>query len=337
MSAFWMIRAGEGGYLINEFERAGCVGMGWNGAGDFTDIDSLPAMRDRMDRAYPEAKPQSRAVSAGSAYKFRSVVRVGDRVVSYDPRARQYLLGTITGDYRYKAGIIPDYEHIRTVKWDGRVSRDSLSSSSRNSLGSLVTIFQPGEEVHRELEAALNGAVKPAAGQSAPMVTEEVPEDLEAYRRDAESRAHEFIKDLILKLSPDEMEQLTASLLGALGFRARVTPKGADRGRDVVASRDGLGLETPRIVAEVKHRPREAMGAPQVRGFLGGLREGDRGLYVSTGGFTREAKYEGDRSNIPVALVDLDDLASFVVDNYERFDADGRALVPLVRIYWPAN
>ena len=79
------------------------------------------------------------------------------------------------------------------------------------------------------------------------------------------------------------MERLVAGLLKAMGYCARVTPKGPDGGLDVIASPDALGLESPRIVAEVKHR-KGAMGAPAVRSFIGGLRAGDRGLYVSTGG-----------------------------------------------------
>ena len=330
-----MVRAGEGGYQISEFERASCVAIGWEAAGDFTDVTSIDAMRARIDVAYPDAKPLSRAISASTALKFRQTMKVGDRVVSYDPRAREYLVGTVTGDYQFKPGVMPDYNHIRTVEWDGHVSRDDLSASSRNSLGALVTMFQPGDDVLRELEGALQG--KPPRRQEAVVEPAPQKEELEIFRSDVADRAREFIKDLIRGLSPDDMEELTASLLRAMGFKARVTPKGADRGRDVVASRDGLGLEAPRIVAEVKHRPRESMGAPNVRSFLGGLREGDRGLYVSTGGFTREARYEGERSNIPVALVDLDDLASLVVEHYERFDPDGRALVPLVKIYWPAT
>ena len=35
--------------------------------------------------------------------------------------------------------------------------------------------------------------------------------------------------------------------------------------------------------------------------LLSGLRAGDRGLYVSTGGFTKEARYEADRANVPCA------------------------------------
>ncbi len=77
------------------------------------------------------------------------------------------------------------------------------------------------------------------------------------------------------------------------------------------------------------------MGSPDLRSFLGGLREGDRGLYVSTGGFTKEAGYEAERSKIPLTLLDLDDLVACIVTHYESFDTEGRTLLPLVRVYWP--
>ena len=122
-----------------------------------------------------------------------------------------------------------------------------------------------------------------------------------------------------------------------MGYRARVTPEGLDRGVDVLASPDGLGLEQPRIKAEVKHRPKSAMGAQDIRSFPGGLREGDRGLYISTGGFTKDARYEADHANVPCTRLDLDDRVRLVVQHDEALDVDGRALVPLVRIDWPAE
>jgi restriction system protein len=79
------------------------------------------------------------------------------------------------------------------------------------------------------------------------------------------------------------------------------------------------------------------MGAERLRSFLGGLRDGDCGLYVSTGGFTKDARYEADRATVPLTLVDLDDLAELVVEHYEQLDHEGRALVPLVRVYWPTS
>ena len=132
------------------------------------------------------------------------------------------------------------------------------------------------------------------------------------------------------------MENLVAAVLRALGYQARVTPPGPDRGVDVIASPAGLGLETPRIKAEVKHRSKTPIGAQDVRSFIGGLREGDRGIYVSTGGFTKDARYEAERSLTPVTLVTLDDLVELIVTHYDQFDIDARALLPLVRIYMPA-
>jgi hypothetical protein len=58
---------------------------------------------------------------------------------------------------------------------------------------------------------------------------------------------------------------------------------------------------------------------------------------VSTGGFSKEAKYEAERSNIPLTLIELDDLATLVEQHYENFDANGRALIPLTKIYWPSE
>ena len=125
-----------------------------------------------------------------------------------------------------------------------------------------------------------------------------------------------------------------AALLRSLGYRTIVSSAGPDRGRDILASRDGFGFEPPRIVVEVKHR-RGAMGAPEVRSFLGGRHSDDRGLYVSTGGFTREAQYEAERATTVTHLMNLDDLARALIDQYEKLDTRGRALLPLTRIYWP--
>jgi restriction system protein len=69
----------------------------------------------------------------------------------------------------------------------------------------------------------------------------------------------------------------------------------------VIASPDGPGLTQPRIKAEVKHRG-GSMGAPIIRGFIDALREGDSGLFISTSGFTREARYEADRSTFPLTV-----------------------------------
>jgi len=298
--------------------------------GDVSGIQNQLDTKEEVKKGYPDYHPSTAANAAAMIWKFIAEMKPGDDVVTYDPSQREYLVGKITGEYQYDEGVLSDYRQIRTVDWAGRVSRDALSPSAKNTLGSILAVFEPGSEVLSQLEQALSGA-------SGITASPDMDAETVSVREDQVARAHEFVKDRILKLSPDEMEQLVAALLQAMGYKARVTPVGPDRGRDVIASPDGLGLQQPRIIAEVKHRPREAIGSQHVRGFLGALRSSDCGLFVSTGGFTKDSRYEAERAAVPMTLVDLDDLASLVVDNYEGFDTEGRALLPLIRVYWPAS
>ena len=165
--------------------------------------------------------------------------------------------------------------------------------------------------------------------QNDELVTENLFESIE-------SRSNELLEDCIVKLDWEQMQQLVAEILVAMGFKAEVSPRGSDRGIDIFASKDGLRLTEPRIFVEVKHRQGTRMGADQLRTFLGGRQPGDRCLYVSTGGFSKEARYEAERSNVPIKLIDLPRLRELIVEHYGAFSSDGIALLPLKKIFWPA-
>src|ERR1035438_1285634 len=338
MTNTWMVRAGEHGYLVGEFERRGLVSIGWNEIGDLSSSEHVQTTRAAYNKAYPDQKPGKIGNAVAMIHKFRSILKPSDHVITYDPARREYLVGTIVGDYEFDPSETQDQSHLRKVSWLGRVSRDRLSVASRNTLGSTLTLFSVPPEVWSDISAAFRGGDKSMGKPSVEQIKEEEEsEGIEESREDTEERARELIKDKILRLGDGEMEQLVATLFRAMGYKARVTPKGPDRGVDVFASPDGLGLQEPRIKAEVKHRPNTTIGSQDLRSFLGGLRPGDRGLYVSTGGYTKEAKYEADRANIPVTLLDLEGLADMVITHYEKFDPEGRALIPLVKVYWPAR
>ena len=159
--------------------------------------------------------------------------------------------------------------------------------------------------------------------------------ELTTIKEDVALKAQEFIKDKLIALDWDEMQELIAGLLRGMGYKTIVSPKGADRGRDIQASPDGLGLEDPRIVVEVKHRSGQ-MGSKEVRSFITGVGHGSKGLYVSTGGFSKDAKYEAERSTTPITLIDMDMLVGLLIQYYDNLDMDTRSLIPLVKIYWPA-
>lgn len=329
----WMIRAGRGGTYIEDFESKGYAAIGWAHLGDLNQYADATAIRAAYEKEYSQAKPQAMANAVAMIVKFRDHIRKGDTIISYDTETRQYLIGVDQGQYVYKPGEIGDYPQLRVVSWQGRVDRDALSQSAKNSLGSTLTLFSVSDEMIAEMRAALAGKAR----------TVETTEDVlgeagsfELIKDDIVGKSHEFIKDKLASLFPEEMEELVAAVLRAMGYKAKVSPKGPDRGVDVVALPDGLGLTQPRIKAEVKHRS-GAMGAPAIRGFIGTLREGDSGLFVSSGGFTREARYEAARCAFPLTLVDMDDLSDLIVAHYENFDLEGRALLPLIRVFWPAE
>ncbi len=210
----------------------------------------MKRLRGPSPRQTPDQSPKQHLTAASQFDRFRAAIHIDDRIVSYDPQRREYLLGSVASEPLFDLGVVEGLVNYRQVNWDGAVQRDRLSASSRDSLGAIQTLFRLPEECAAELEQ-----------------------------------------------------------------RAQAP----------------LAL----TVAEAKHR-KGAMGAQEIRSFIGGRHKDDKGLYVSTGGFSKDARYEADRAGIPLTLMDLDDLVSAVVEYYEQLDGDSKALVRLRRIYWPA-
>jgi len=62
---------------------------------------------------------------------------------------------------------------------------------------------------------------------------------------------------------------------------------------------------------------------------------GEKGMFVSTGGFTREA--ESHPAAHAIARVDGQALRDLIMEYYERLDSDTKALIPLRRLYFPSG
>lgn len=324
----WMVR-NDAGRFFNDFQDIGCVAIGWNDLGEVKPGEAKDKVVARLAAASSHLKPGTIQAGASQVLRFLNEIKIGDGVVTYDPGRRIYLVGEIAGDPFYDetrfGGELP---RLRKVKWHHEVSRDALSVKARNSLGSTMTLFEVSTDVADELRERNVDVASPLAVLEAPAAEQE-----ESFR-DQENRAIELIKDAVNTLDWEDMQELVAGILRAMGYKTQVSPSGPDRGKDIVASPDGFGFENPRIVVEVKHR-KGAMGAQQVRSFLGGRHKDDRGLYVSTGGFSKDAHYEAERASIPTALWDLGDLVRALVEHYEKLDNETKRLVPLRRVYWP--
>ena len=335
MATLWMVRC-EGGSFYEQFRDRRVVAHGWHELVDATKGMDREAVFRMLSERRPDQKKATTLSGASQAWRFMNEIAVGDDVVTYDHSTRNYLVGRVKSEARvdeFMGGL--EMPVVRDVDWRGDVERDQLSIAAKASLGSSLTLFKVAETAQEELLRALEG--KPATVTE----TASLDQGLDAAASvvelldDSEARALEFIKDRVMALDWAEMQELVAGILRAMGYKTRVSRAGSDRGADVVASPDGLGFETPRIVAEVKHKKAQT-DSTTVRSFLGGRHKDDRGLFVSTGGFSKDARYEADRAAIPVMLWGLDELVGYLIEYYEHLDSDTRQLAPLKRVYWPA-
>jgi restriction system protein len=332
----WFVRAGEGAAHVNEFVSDKHVAIGWNEVGPVTPSTTDPQLDAAFEKAYPDQKLGTRRVWLAIVRRFVRELKKGDGAMTYDPDRRLYFLGEIESEVEARQHHLG---RLRRVRWTHQVRRDALSPTTRNSLGSIATLFQVSGDARDEVWSTAVPLDAPAPPEPPPTGTSAGGTsnggDTEtSVLADTLAKAEEFVEDRIIKLGWEDVQELVAGILRAMGYRARVAPPGSDRGVDIFASPDGLGLEEPRIFVEVKHR-KGKMDAPEIRSFLGGRKPGDRCLYVSTGGFTKEALYEAERASVPIQLLNLQRLRELVLEYYEQLAPETRALLPLKRVYWP--
>lgn len=168
-------------------------------------------------------------------------------------------------------------------------------------------------------------------------VSDEGQQGQEATIHEIEQLAIEGLKKQINHKNPYEFQELVAALLRGMSYYTPfVAPKGKDGGIDVIAYRDPLGTVTPRIKVQIKHREASA-SVQEIRQLMGLLqKDGDVGMFVSSGGFTPDAKTTARGSHVHVELVDQDRFITLWQEFYPKLADEDKALLPLMPIYFYA-
>ena len=331
MRDIWVVRAGGGGVHADEFEEAGIAAIGFSDK-SVSNLKSRDAFLSELARDNPTMKKGRLINWASQLFRFVHEVKEGDLILTPIADTREILVGVCTGQYRYDPSIEEDLPHTRSVNWMKRISRDELTGPAKNSSSATLTLFSMNE--HRgEIEAIASGRERPE-----PLAT--VSEDGAGFQlyEDVRGKAEEQIADKIAHMDPFDFEELVAALLRSMGYFARRTEKGSDRGVDVIATSDSLGLDSPRIKVQVKQRSQRA-SVGDLRNFIATLRPPDKGLFVSTGGFTREALYEAERTaqGTSVTTLKADEFIELLTEHYERLEPEARAMIPLKRVFIPID
>ncbi|WP_045857787.1 restriction endonuclease [Teredinibacter purpureus] len=133
---------------------------------------------------------------------------------------------------------------------------------------------------------------------------DESPEETLAWRE----HLHHI---LIEEMSPDAFERLTQRMLRESGFvHVEVTGRTGDGGIDGKGIARINGLMSFHICFQCK-KYKGSVGSPEIRDFRGAtVGRADRGMFITTGSFTKSAIEEANRDGAaPIDLVDGDQLA----------------------------
>lgn len=332
MSEIWFVRAGRDSVFAEDFIQQGIVAIGWSELGDLPSSITRAQLTQVYRQIYKDHPDGRIQVAVGQIIRFLTELKSGDLVMTHDRNTRLYYLGTISSECLWKPDMISELPRVRTVEWKQTIHRSNLSIDTKNTLGAIQTLFQVKGKAANEILSNTAGVQHTPQPPATALLTEQTQAEHQVQAELLE-KAELSIEDRISRLEWDQVQELVAGILRAMGYRTTVSPRGADRGVDIFASPDGLGLEEPRIFVEVKHRPGTAMASADIRSFLGGRGANDKCLYVSTGGFTKDARYEADRATIAIRLLGLVELRKLLVDYYEKLDEEVKSLVPLRRVY----
>ena len=147
-------------------------------------------------------------------------------------------------------------------------------------------------------------------------------------------KAIEGMSNYIDKKNPYEFQSLVAALLRGMGyFTPFIAPKGKDGGVDIIAYKDPLGTTTPRIQVQVKHRE-NTTSVKEIRELMGLLKNGDVGIFVSSAGFSSDAKNTARLSNNHIELIDQNRFIELWQDFYNKLSDQDKNLFPLKPVYF---
>ncbi len=171
-------------------------------------------------------------------------------------------------------------------------------------------------KAERDATRAKRAAARAAAGAAKAVAsTLDVAELAEASAAEDGDVWRERLLETIGTMTPAGFERLCQRLLRESGFvRVEVTGRTGDGGID------GVGVLRVNLISfHVYFQSKKwagSVGSPEIRNFRGAMQgRGDKGLIITTGGFTAEARREATRDGAPaIDLVDGETLCDLLKD-----------------------
>jgi restriction system protein len=323
-----MVRAGRHGEWEQIDLSEGITTIGWVQLPDLSKIRSKDDLRALYRSAYPEESEASAENRLSQVWRFAHEIRVGNYIAMPLKTQSAVAIGRVKSDYKYRPGD-GMVKHYREVEWLKTVPKSAFDKDLLYSLGSIMTVCQISRNNAEERILAL------ATGSRPTMERRDEAAEAETEETDIEEAARAKIMSFVkARFTGHGLTRLVDAVLVAQGYQTEVSPPGPDRGVDILASAGPLGFDHPRIAVQVKSTEGPVSG-PTLQQFQGAMgdHKAEFGLFVSWGGFGPEALRRAKTEHFRIRLWDADDLLDALFENYDKFDEDLRAELPLKRVW----
>jgi restriction system protein len=334
----WVIHIGNNDKIARRARDEGFVCIGWTKMGDLSKLSTREEFKDAMVRTWPTWKTKKVSSSYGQVYRFVREMKIGDPVVFPVRVTSEIALGRVTSDYRVskdKELVDGDYQYVRDVDWLKIVPRTAFTKAALHSFGSFSTVSTSSDFLEEFLGVLARKPSKEIDGDEH-TDDDESSEEEDEGNFDLFGTAVQETEDFLLKEwygTGTKFEHIVAAVMEAIGYTATVTQAAGDHGVDIIAHPDPLGLKPPFIRIQAKSGTKK-QGEPEINQLLGALQQGDRGIFVSLGGFTRQAEDKA-RNCSNLTLIDAKKFVTLFLDHYEELSPAYRAKFPLSRVYVP--
>ena len=306
------------------FLNRNVIAIGWREMGDLSMLpDNRESFREKLNAVYPGSPKQRIANTMGMLYRFTYEIQIGDYVIYPSKFNREINIGQVTGVYTYSSNE-KHYVHMRTVKWLKHLPRTAFSQGALSEIGSSLTLFSVKNYADEYL-AALDKSFKKTeiASDDAEMVAQTTYDIIQGTN-------DYILKSLNKNLKGYDLEGFVASLLGAMGYRTKLSPRGGDRGIDIVAYKDEL---PPRILVQVKSGNDDIKEAT-IQSLKGAMHEGDYGLFITLANYTKNAQKYLDEHPI-IRGINGAELVGLILQYYDGLSDQCKKVIPLQRVYVP--
>lgn len=346
----WVIRSGQYGERAEWAWEKGYSGAGWQAMGpELLSCKTREEVQSYAAEKYAH-KPQALPNITAQLWMLLGRITIGDLIVMPIKQTREIALGWASTPLQYLHNEEdPSKRLVIGVNWVNRVPRTAVKQDLLYSLGATLTVFSPSRnQAEDRLKALLETGTDPgmrqeslekAAAALSSVAAGDTGNDPDApaIQQDIEEMALDQISELISQeFTGHGLTRLIADILRAEGFNVEESPEGPDGGIDIIAGRGLLGLESPKILVQVKTPKVDRPVVQQLTGLVSS-HEADYGLIVAWGGLTSDARREVMGKRFRLKVWDDQDIIHAVLSNYEKLSSTTTQALPLKQIWVPGE